>query len=248
MAYSWTKSARVLTIGCSAALVLAAAPVASAQIQPMQLPGVDSTTEVFPVDNTDIQVQVDSPDQENGTVGVSLINNTDADVTCTGIDGAAAGTVTTAPLVAKAVDFYAQHPHGDLSDLTIEFTGAIAGSFDDVAFDLGSVVGLFPGSVAEVMNSEWAALAEIGEGFSQARLDGHFGETGNSFDIPAEDGTELSIDLEHTSQGEREEFQAGFFMTCELDDQRYVFHGFDGDAPVSGGNGSGSLDSGSLGS
>lgn len=248
MTRKWTRSTRVLAVGGAVALLAATAPVAAAQIQPLQLPGVDSTTEVFPVDNTDVQIEVDSPDLENGTVGVSLTNNTEEDLTCTGIDDAAAGTVTTAPLVAQAVDFYAQHPHGELADLTIDFIGAADSLADDIPIDLGSAVGMLPGSVAEMVNSEWAARAAIGEGFEQARLDGQFGETATSFDIPADEGTELTIELAHTSQGEREDFQAGFFMTCELDGQRYVFHGFDGDAPLTPGGGSGSLGSAGLGS
>lgn len=245
MAHSWAPSARVLTLGCAAALVVAAAPAASADIQPMQLPGVDSTTEVFPIDSGDISVGVASPDIDNGTVEVTVTNNTEEALQCTGMDGASAGTVAPAALVAKAVDFYATFPHGDLSDIEISFSGAV-GSFDDIEFDLGSAVGLFPGSVAGMINSEWGALADLGADFNQARLVGHIGETGNSFEIPAEESTELNVALGQTSSGERQDFHAGFYMTCELDDQRYVFHGFENDDAPSTGSSQGSL-TGSLG-
>lgn len=251
MAHSCAPSSKSLTLGFAAALVVAAAPAASAQIQPMQLPGVDSTTQVFPIDSDDISVAVASRDADNGSVDVTVTNNTEEALQCSGLDDAAAGTVAPAALVAKAVDFYANYPHSDLSAIEISFSGMV-GSFDDIEFDLGSAVDLFPGSIAGMINAEWGALADLGSDFSQARLDGHIGETENSFDIPAEDSTEMNVALGQTSGGDRQDFDAGFYMTCELDDQRYVFHGFEnGETPNTGssqGSLTGSLGTDSLGS
>ena len=219
-----------------AAMAVAAAPTVSAQdVRPYQLPGVDNTTEVFPIDDDRIQVAVDPVDVEAGTVGVTIQNNTTAAISCQGREGAAAGTLTPAEVTARAVDFYEQYPNTELADFKVGLTGTgiVSGSINaiapDLQFDLGSAAALLPGSAAELYNSEWGALAEIGEKFSQARLAGQVGYTPNAVTLPAQQATPFTVDLEHTSQGEREDFQAGFFMTCVLDNQRYVFHGFEGD-------------------
>lgn len=227
---------RTTVVAAAAAVVVAAAPAVSAQdVRPYQLPGVDNTTEVLPIDDDRIQVAVDPVDVGAGTVGVTIQNNTAENITCQGRDGAAAGALTPAEVTARAVDFYERYPNTELADFEVGLagTGIIAGSVNglapDLQFDLGSAAGLLPGSAAGLYNTEWAALAEIGGQFSQGRLDGQVGYTPNEVTLPARQATPFTVPLEHTSQGERADFQAGFFMTCALDSQRYVFHGFEGD-------------------
>lgn len=227
---------RAAAVATVAALAVAAAPASAAQdVRPYQLPGVDNTTEVFPIDDDRIQVAVDPVDVEAGTVGITIQNNTTETLTCEGRDGAAAGTVTPAAITARAVDFYEKYPNAEPADFEVGLTGKglIAGSVNglapDLQFGLGSAAGLLPGSAAELYNSEWGALAEIGGQFSQARLAGQVGYTSSQVTLSPRQATPFTVSLEHTSRGERQEFQAGFFVTCLLDSQRYVFHGFEGE-------------------
>lgn len=248
---------RFLGVGTAAAAVLATASVASAQ-----LPGVDNTTMVFPVDDQRIQIAVEPADIENGTVAVTVQNNTSQAITCQGREGAAAGAATPATITARSVDFYENFPHSEIADLEvgIQAPSAVSGSInlDDLSFNLGSIQALIPGSAAGMYDPEWGALGEIGGEFSQARRDGHVGYTGNTLTLPANQATPMTINLGHTSRGERQEFQAGFFMTCEFEGQRYVFYGYEGDVePVLeddeaatgslGSLGAGSLNADSLG-
>lgn len=250
MARTWERPYRFAALGIASALIVAAAPAASAQ-----LPGVDNNTKVYPVDDTRISIAVDSPDLEAGTVGVTVQNNTDQPLTCTGINGGQAGTVTTAEIAQKSVDFYTRFPDSDLSPIEIDLTvpGLISGSVgdfaDDLRIDLGSVAGMVPGSAAGLVDPERGALGEIGGAFARSRLDGHYGPMGASLTIPARSAEPFAVTLGQTSRGERQAFQAAVVLTCVIGDQqqRYVFHGYQGGlAPADGG--SGSLSTGSLGS
>lgn len=57
MARTWARPSRFTALGIAAALAVATAPAASAQ-----LPGVDNNTQVFPVDDTRILIAVDEPE------------------------------------------------------------------------------------------------------------------------------------------------------------------------------------------
>lgn len=242
MARTWVRSSRIAALGIAAALTAATVPVASAQ-----LPGVDNNTQVFPVSDTRILINVDEPDLDAGTVGVAIQNNTDETITCTGIDGGQAATVTTAEIAAKSVDFYSRFPHSTLNPIDIDVTvpSLISGSVGDflpadAAIDLGSVVGMFPGSSAGLLDAEWGALAEIGGEFNQSRLDGHHGPMGQNLTLQQLSTQEFTVALGETSQGERQTFHAAVVMTCVFAGQRYIFHGYQGEPPAIGGT-SGSL-------
>lgn len=249
MARTWARPSRSAAFGIAAAFVVAAAPAASAQ-----LPGVDNNTQVFPVDDTRILIAVDEPDLEAGTVGVTVQNNTEQALTCTGIDEGQAGTVTTAEVAAKSVEFYRQFPNSELSPIDIDLTvpsllsGSVGDLGDDLAIDVGSIAGMIPGSAAGLAYPEQGALAEIGGDFNQARLNGQYGPMGQTLTIPAETGEPFTVELGPTSRGERQAFQAAVVLTCEFNGQRYVFHGYEGGEPPAGDTGSGSLSAGSLGS
>lgn len=248
MERTWARPSRFAAFSIAAALAVATAPAASAQ-----LPGVDNNTQVFPVDDDRISIAVDEPDLGAGTVGVTVQNNTDQALTCTGINGGHAGTVTTAEIAAKSVDFYTEFPNSELSpiDVEVDVPSLIAGSVGDIAgdfaIDLGSIVGLVPGSAAGLVYPEQGALADIGGDFAQSRLDGHYGPMGQSLAVPAQTAQPFTVELGQTSRGERQDFHAAVVLTCELDGQRYIFHGYQGEPPVRTG-GSGSLSAGSLGS
>lgn len=248
MARTWTRPSRMAALGIAAATALAVAPVASAQ-----LPGVNNNTQVFPVDDQRILIAVDEPNLEAGTVDVTVQNNTTQALTCTGINGGQAGAVTTAEIAAKSVDFYTRFPNSTLSPIAVDVNvpSAVAGSVGDLGdgfqIDLGSITGMIPGSAAGLVNEEWGALGEIGGEFSQSRLNGHYGGMGTSLTIPAQTAEPYTVELGQTSRGERQAFQAAVVLTCVLEGQRYVFHGYQGEAPVLD-SGSGSLAGGSLGS
>ncbi|GAA3511443.1 hypothetical protein [Dietzia aurantiaca] len=248
MARLWVRPSRLAALGIAAATAVAVAPIASAQ-----LPGVDNNTQVFPVDDERILIAVDEPDLEAGTVGVTVQNNTAQALACTGIDGGQAGAVTTAEVAAKSVDFYARFPNSTLSpiDVEVDVPGAIAGSVGDLGdgfqIDLGSITGMIPGSAAGLVNEEWGALGEISGDFTQSRLNGQYGAMGASLSIPALTAQPYTVELGQTSRGERPAFQAAVVLTCVLGGQRYIFHGYNGDAPVLE-TSTGSLSGGSLGS
>lgn len=241
MARTWHPSARFAALGLAAAFAVAAAPAATAQI-----PGNNPRTTVFPVDDTRIQLAVDPVDLATGTVRLIMQNNTAATLTCTGIDGGPAATVTTAEVVARSVDFYTQYPQSQLANLTLNLPSAAGGA---QTIPIGSVQTEL-GSAAEFMNPEWAALSASGEALEQARLAGHYGVAGTNISIPASQAFEQVVRLEHPVEGTRANFQTGVFMTCAVGGQRFAFHAYERDQkPVYGPGGStGSLGSAGLGS
>lgn len=248
MAFTWACPSRFAAVGIAAAFAVAAAPAATAQ-----LPGVNNNTQVFPVDDTRILIVVDEPDLQAGTVDVTVQNDTDQALTCTGINGGQAGAVTTAEIAAKSVDFYTRFPTSDLSPIEIDLTvpsilaGSVGALGDDLMIDLGSIVSMVPGSAAGLVYPEQGALADIGGDFTQSRLNGHYGPMGQTLTIPANTANPMTVQLGQTSRGERQPFSAAVVLTCEFAGQRYIFHGYQDGEPPSGG-GSGSLSTGSLGS
>ncbi|MBB1029535.1 hypothetical protein G6027_01235 [Dietzia sp. SLG310A2-38A2] len=239
MARTWHPSARFAALGIAAAFAVAAAPAATAQI-----PGNNPRTTVFPVDDPRVQIAVDPLDPGTGTVRVVVQNNTSSNISCTGLDGGPAATVTTAEVVARSVDFYTQYPQSGIADLVLQIP-----EIGDQVIPLGSVADQ-AGSLGEFINPEWQALSETGEVFQQARLAGHYGVIPSPLAIPAEQATERVVRLDHPSEGQRVDFQTGVFLTCVLSGQRYAFHAYEGDVkPAYGTNDStGSLGSAGLGS
>lgn len=241
MAGSWHPSARIAALGLAAVFVAATAPAVTAQI-----PGNNPRTTVFPVDDTRITVAVDPADMDAGTVRVAIQNNTGSNLNCSGLDGGQAGTVTTAELVARSVDFYTQYPHSELADMLLTLPSQAGGN---KTIALGSVQAQL-GSAADFINPEWAALAANEEAFEEARLAGHYGPMGTSLSIPAQQAIERTVNLRNQVSGERADFQTGVFMTCVLSGQRYVFHAYEGEVKPAYGTDSstGSLGSAGLGS
>ena len=250
MARMWARPSRFAALGIAAAFVVGTAPAAAAQ-----LPGVDNNTRVFPIDDTRILIAVDEPDVEAGTVGVTVQNNTDQALTCTGIrEGQQAGTVTTAEIAARSVEFYRQFPDSDRSPIDIDvrvpslLSNSVGDLGDDLTIDVGSIAGLVPGSAAGLVYPEQGALQDIGGDFTQARLRGQYGPMGQTLTIPAQTAQPYTVELGPTSRGERPGFQAGVVLTCQFNGQRYIFHGYQGGEPPVVDAGSGSLSAGSIGS
>lgn len=239
MARTWHPSVRFAAIGVAAVFVAAAAPAVTAQI-----PGNNPNTTVFPVDDDRIQIAVDPLNQEDGTVRVTVQNDTTANLSCTGLDGGPAATVTSAEVVARSVDFYAQYPQSNIADLVLQIP-----QIGDQTIPLGSVQSQL-GSAGEFLNPEWAALTDSGEALDTARLAGHYGVIPAPLTIPAEQAVERVVRLDHPSVGQRPDFQTGVFLTCVLSGQRFAFHAYEGEIkPVYGTNEStGSLGSAGLGS
>ncbi|MFL0577756.1 hypothetical protein [Dietzia sp. 179-F 9C3 NHS] len=209
-------------LAVSGAVAMAAAPVVGAQI-----PGDNPRTWVFPVDDTRIQLAVDAPDLETGQVNVTMQNNTGQNLTCQGLDGTAAATVTTAEVVARSVDFYTHYPHSEFADLNVRASVLFTTIDEDIP--LGSVVDMVPGSAAGMINPEWGALGEINREFADARLAGRYGPMANSITIPAQTAQQASVQLHRPSAGTWQDFQTGVFATCVIDGQRYVFHAYQDD-------------------
>lgn len=233
---------RSVAVGAAVAATAVAVPFAAAQI-----PGDNPRSWVFPVDDTRIQLAVDPVDTESGTVGVTIQNNTSQSLTCQGLDGTAAATVTNAEVVARSVDFYTKFPHSDFADLEISVSAFLVNINESIP--LGSVVDMVPGSAAGMVNPEWGALGEVGSAFSAARLAGEYGPMPNTLTIPAQTAQQYDVQLHRPSSGTWDDFQSGVFATCVIDSQRYVFHAYEGDErPVIDTETSGSLGSAGLGS
>ncbi|MCD2261516.1 hypothetical protein K3888_02265 [Dietzia aurantiaca] len=232
-------SAKFAALGLAAAFVVAAAPMSNAQI-----PGNNPRTTVFPVDDQRVEIVVDALNEENGTVRVAVQNNTSSNISCTGLDGGPAATVTTAEVVARSVDFYTQYPQSTIADLILQIP-----QIGNQTIPLGSVQAQL-GSAGEFMNPEWGALTESGEALEAARLAGHYGVMASPLAIPAEQAIERVVRLDHPVEGQRADFQTGVFLTCALGGQRYAFHAYEGGIkPAYGTDGStGSLGSAGLGS
>ncbi|QCQ91030.1 hypothetical protein [Rhodococcus sp. SGAir0479] len=210
------------------ALAAAAAVAAGAGVASAQIPGETRVTTVFPVDDHRIQLAVDGPNLSTGTVSGSIQNNTDSNLTCTGLDGGPAGTVTRDTIVARSVDFHARFPYSPLAPLRI---GAQGPGVSDSEFGLGSLAGA-AGSLAGMLWPDLAALEPITAEYDQARLAGQVGKMATSVTVPARTSQPFTVNLDRPSAGTRTDFGTGVFLTCVLDGQRYVFHGYENGRPA----------------
>lgn len=239
------------TVAASAAVIVTGG-VASAQI-----PGQNVPAQVFPVDDTSIQLAVNSPNIETGAVSITMQNETDSAITCTGIDGGPAATVTRDEIVALGVDHWARYPYAPFQDLEFDLETPSLGSISLPIPDLpprldvglGSVTGMLPGSVGDLFWPEVGYAAEIGSAYGEARRAGQVAVLGDSFTVPANTSQTVTGQLGALSQGVRQDFSAGVIATCVVDGQRYIFAGYENGRPDIGrDSGSGSLSAGSLGS
>lgn len=214
---------RAAAVTLTAAAVLATGGVANAQI-----PGENRAMEVFPVDDRRVQLAIGGPDAE-GYVSGSIQNNTSNDLTCTGINGSPAGTVTRDTVVAQSVDFYAQFPYSPLRPIDIDVD---APGFDGMEMDLGSAVGSAPASLADLLWPDYAAMVPIAQAYDEARLAGQAVPIADTINVDARTSETFTVQLPRPSAGERQDFSTGVFMTCVLDGQRYVFHGYENGRPA----------------
>ncbi|AWH93158.1 hypothetical protein [Dietzia lutea] len=231
--------------------------IATTGVASAQIPGQNVPAQVFPVDDTSIQLAVNEPNIETGAVSITIQNNTANALTCTGIGGGPAATVTRDEIVALGVDHWARYPYAPFQDLEIDLQLPSSGSIslpipdlpDQMDVDLGSVTGLLPGSLGELFWPEIGNAAEIGTAYGQARRAGQVAVLGDSFTVPANTARTVTGELGVLSQGERQDFSAGAIATCVVDGQRYIFAGYENGRPdIGGGSSSGSLNAGSLGS
>lgn len=215
----------------AAAAVAAVAVAASGMgVANADIPGETRYAEVFPVDDQRVQIAIGGPDLSTGVVTANIQNNTDSALTCTGVAGGPAGTVTPDHIVARSVDFYAQYPYSPLAPLVInvQAPGALGGP---QVFELGSVAGLVPGSLAELVWPDLAALGVIGGVYDDARIRGQVGTTAASITVPARTSEPINVQLQQASAGGWQDFNTGMMLTCVLEGQRYVFHGYENGRP-----------------
>lgn len=224
MARTWARSSRFAALGIAAAFAVAVAPAASAQ-----LPGVDNTTQVFPLDDNRVTIAVEPVDLGNGTVRVFIQNNTASNLNCTGIEDGPAATVTNAEVVARAIDFYTRYPYQDLSNIDISFPSALGSIADAPEIGVGSIQELIPGSAQIFINEAWSAANETESALVQARLAGQYAPISSPLSLTAGQARELDVTLQNPSAGTRSDFQTGVILTCSLQGQRYVFHAYEGD-------------------
>jgi len=216
------------------AIIVGLGLAGSSAVASAQLPGVETGRAVVIVDDTTIQVAVDAPNLSAGTVGVSLQNNSNAAITCSGIRGETsgaltrAGTVTTAEIVARTVDYYAKYLHKYDSRLPIHVGSGTAIDMDLTA-GLGSITDLVPGSMTGGLRPEFGAAGRLAELYTEARIGGLVG-TVASVSIPARSGTTLNVPLGDPSVSPRRaDFRPGAVFGCQRGGQDYIYAGYHGD-------------------
>lgn len=221
-------------LGHLVAAVAVVSVAATSAVASAQLPGVTPGKRVVIVDDTTIQVAVDAPNLVAGTVGVSLQNNSNATVTCSGINGdrsgtmTRAGTVTTSEIVSRTVDYYAKYLHAFDPSLPI-YVGSGALIDMNMAAGLGSVTDLVPGSMTGGLRPEFGAAGRLGELYTEARVNGLVA-TFSSVSIPARSGITLSAQLNDPAAGPRPaNFRPGAVFGCQRGEQDYIYSGYYGD-------------------
>lgn len=221
------------TLGRFAAGVAILSIAGSGAVASAQLPGVTPGKTVVIVDDTTVQIAVDAPNLAAGTVGLSLQNNSAATITCNGMRGEASGsmtrggTVTTAEIVARTVDYYADHLHTYDGALPVNVGSGATNMAINVG--LGSVTDLIPGSLIGGLRPEFGEAGRLGELYTEARLNGLVGPVA-SVSIPARSGTTLSVALGHSSTGERPlDFRPAAVFACQRDGQDYLYSGYFGE-------------------
>lgn len=241
----------------AAAVAASAAVIVTGGVASAQIPGQNVPAQVFPVDDQSIQLAVNSPNIETGAVSITMQNNTGSAITCTGIGGGPAATVTRDEVVALGVDHWARYPYAPFQDLEFDLQMPSLGSISlpipdlppQLDIGLGSVTGLLPGSLGDMFWPEVGYAAEVGTAYGEARRAGQVAVLGASFTVPANTSVTVTGQLGDLSRGERQPFSAGAIATCVVDGQRYIFAGYeDGRPDIGRDSGSGSLSSGSLGS
>lgn len=220
------------SLGRLATAVAIVSVAGSSAVASAQLPGMDPNKRVVVVDDTTIQIAVDAPNLTAGTVGVSLQNNSGATITCNGIrgetDGAMtrAGTVATAEIVARTVDYYADNLHTYDGVMPVNVGSGNTNMAINVG--LGSVTDLVPGSLTGGLRPEFGEAGRLGELYTEARLNGLVGPV-SSVTIPANSGTTLTVALGHSSTGERPaDYRPAAVFGCQRGGQDYLYAGYFG--------------------
>lgn len=221
------------TLGHFVAAIAVLSVAGSGAVANAQLPGVTPGKSVVVVDDTTIQVAVDAPNLTAGTVGVSLQNNSATAITCDGMKGEISGTmtrggtVTTAEIVARTVDYYADHLHAYDGVLPVNVgSGTIN---QKMLVGLGSVTDLVPGSLTGGLRPEFGEAGRLGELYTEARLNGLVGPV-TSVIVPGRSGTTLSVPLGHSSTGERPaDFRPAAVFACQRGGQDYLYSGYFGE-------------------
>lgn len=220
-------------LGRLAAAAAIASVAGSGAVASAQLPGVTPGKSVVVVDDTTVQIAVDAPDLTAGTVGVSLQNNSATPITCNGMRGETSGsmtrggTVTTAEIVARTVDYYADHLHTYDNVLPVSVGSGATNMAINVG--LGSVTDLIPGSLTGGLRPEFGEAGRLGELYTEARLNGLVGKV-SSVVIPGRSGTTLSVALDHSSTGERPaDFRPAAVFACQRGGQDYLYSGYFGE-------------------
>lgn len=221
------------TLGRFMAALSVISVAGSGAVANAQLPGVTPGKSVVVVDDTTIQVAVDAPNLTAGTVGVSLQNNSATPITCSGMRGEKSGsmtrggTVTTAEIVARTVDYYADHLHTYDGALPVNVgSGTIN---QTIVVGLGSVTDLVPGSMTGGLRPEFGEAGRLGELYTEARLNGLVGPV-TSVSVPARSGTTITVALGHSSTGERPaDFRPAAVFACQRGGQDYLYSGYFGE-------------------
>lgn len=240
-------------VTASAALVVGTAGTASAQ---NVIPGDrnDGRTAIVNSDNGDLTVT--DVDRAAGEVRLSFVNNSTQALRCEAPNqdesNRPGSTVSTAPVIAAATEYYERFQVVPAGELDIEFGLPLLGNIDIFA-PFWPLLQLVPsGSAAQFLSERVQLQAEIVEGHRYATTSGLAGTT-SGFNIPAGETREWNVTLGPPTVSPRGEDEVGAIIVCgaggtQGNQQLYAWSAYEsGQAPQPDPN-TGSLAGGSLGS
>jgi len=221
-------------LGAAVAVTLAATAALTGGVAAAQIPGADNQGVVVITTSDVVRVVVDDKGESPVQVTGSITNTGDRPLRCAtpGLDGAEyPGQVTEAGVVARAMNYYAEHIY-EPGGFAIPIGGggpAFAGSLYDI-LPGGSVGG-------SLLGDSTTELVEIREMQAAARLAGRTGDprvgTATAFTLSAGQTSDWVADLAAPGPGvDRGEWQAAALFFCRHTSnpvENFVFAGYEND-------------------
>lgn len=223
-----TRTARRL---CAAALFASAITAQAVPAANAQLPTLPGTKQTVVVDASQASILVNTPDLEAGRVTGTIVNKTASQLTCRGLPNpdttdeevtrTPALSATRETTIAQAERYYAQFPF--VNDPVITVEPPVIGQ---QTIGLGSVYTLLPSALAGLIWPDAGMRAEIASAVTDARLAGQFG-TIQDVTVPANGTLDFTVPLGPPTSGERQDFQAGVFLACQVGNTYRVMAGYE---------------------
>lgn len=229
-----------VSAACAGLLVTSIPAVANSQVPGVD-PETDRATYVVTTGDERISVAVSTPNTANGTVLVTVQNNTGGNLSCGGFGGGAPVSVAPAEVISRTLDHYSRYAvYPDPVVTTEEIKVGIINGLDPMTIPLASVTDMVPAIAARQIWPEAGSRAVIASKYDEARLAGQTGRHNSAVSIPANSSTSISVPLTHPSRGDRKNFDAAAVVGCTFG-TNHVYVGYSPGTPPQGNSGSLSL-------